>query len=54
LEGSGVQVIAPEGCGEVLTAGSEVRVANPNHPTEVIKFLKNFSVEVTTPIMAGL
>jgi hypothetical protein len=54
LDGSGVQVIAPERCGEELTVGSEVWVGNPNHLTEVEKFLKNFGVEVTTPVMAGL
>jgi hypothetical protein len=53
LEGSGVQVIAPEHCGEILTADSEVWVANPNHLSDVSKFLKDFSVEVSTPIIAG-
>jgi hypothetical protein len=52
--GSGVQVIAPEECGEILTADSEVWVANPNHLADVAKFLEDFSVEVTTPIMAAL
>jgi hypothetical protein len=54
LEGSGIQVIAPAQCGEILTADAEVWVANPNHLTDVAKFLEDFSVEVTTPIMAAL
>jgi hypothetical protein len=53
MEGSGVQVISPEHVGEILTADSEVWVANPNHLSDVSKFLESFSVKVSTPIISG-
>jgi hypothetical protein len=52
LEGSGVQVIAPEHCGEILTADAEVWVANPNHLTDVTKFLSKYPIEVRAPVSA--
>lgn len=50
LEGSGVKVIAPATCGDLITSDSEVLVANPNHLTEVKKFLEPRGLEVRTPI----
>lgn len=51
LEGSGVQVIAPEYCEEFLTDNSEVWVANPNHLVDVARFLEGYPIEIRTPVM---
>jgi hypothetical protein len=52
MEGSGVQVISPEHVGEILTADSEVWVANPYHLTDITKFLSKYPIEVRAPVSA--